>query len=286
MARLDALSMLQEDGATPALLNELYNKVIDGFTAKAVSMQLKNPDYTGDVKAGSVVAKRFLDSASKAYGTARAAGKGEYAKFEEVVVPIDVHREIIEEFESFDLDKLGIEGIIARREKANVASMVREADTAFFAKAYAEGNKVTHTATDWVGKLEEMIVALETVSNNYVDGVEREMARLVVTPQVMSAIKIALDELPASDNTFAKAPAGLLHGTPIWVSNHLPKGVGQVVDAFCMIEGAMAQPMGAEPFNPTRIPLSKALAVELFYDYGTKALTPDLIFYSGDAFVA
>lgn len=286
MARLDALSMLQENGTDEALLNELYNKVIDGFSARAVSMQLKNPNYSGDVDAGSVVAKRFVDSASKTYGTARTSGAGEFIKVEEVVIPIDTHKEIIEEVELFDLEKLGLGGVVERRQRNHISAMVREADTAFFAKAYAKGTKVTHTATDWIGKLEEMIVKLQTVSNNYVDGIERDMARLVVTPSVMSAIRIALDDLPANDNTFALGAVGLFHGVPIWESVHLPKASGQVVSAFCMVDGALAQPIGVTPYSPARIPLSKAIAIELFYDYGTAALTPDLVFYSGDTYSA
>jgi hypothetical protein len=286
MARLDALSMLQENGSDELLLNELYNKVIDGFSAKAVSMQLKNPDYTGDVDAGSVVAKRFVDSSSNAYGTARTAQAGAYIEAEEVVISIDVHKEIIEEAEQFDLDKLGLGGIVARRIANHQNSMIREVDTAFFAEAYATGTEVTHSASDWIGKLEEMIVGLQEVSNDYVDGVDRDMARLVVTPSVMSAVRIALDALPANDNTFAIGALGLFHGVPIWESVRLPKASGQVVDAFCMVQGAIAQPIGVTPYNPTRIPLSKAIAIELFYDYGTDALTPDLIFYSGDTYAS
>jgi hypothetical protein len=286
MARLDALSMLQEDGSTALKLNELYNKVINGFSAKAVSMQLKNPDYTGDVDAGSVVAKRFVDSSSNTYGTARTAQAGAYIEAEEVVIAIDTHKEIIEEAEQFDLDKLGLDGVVARRIANHQNSMIREVDTAFFAEAYATGTEVTHSASDWIGKLEEMIVGLQTVSNDYVDGVDRDMARLVVTPAVMSAVRIALDELPANDNTFAVGAFGLFHGVPIWESVRLPKASGQVVDAFCMVQGAIAQPIGVTPYNPTRIPLSKAIAIELFYDYGTDALTPDLIFYSGDTYSA
>jgi hypothetical protein len=286
MARLDALSMLQEDGSTALKLNELYNQVIDGFSAKAVSMQLKNPDYTGDVDAGSVVAKRFVDSVSKTYGTARTAQAGAYIEAEEVVIAIDTHKEIIEEAEQFDLDKLGLGGVVARRIANHQNSMIREVDTAFFAEAYAKGAEVTHSASDWIGKLEEMIVELQEVSNDYVDGVDRDMARLVVTPAVMSAVRIALDELPANDNTFAVGALGLFHGVPIWESVRLPKASGQVVDAFCMVQGAIAQPIGVTPYNPTRIPLSKAIAIELFYDYGTDALTPDLIFYSGDTYSA
>lgn len=283
MARIDALSLLQENGIDEALLAEAYGAVIEGFEARAVSVALKNQNLSGDPASGTVEAKRFVNSASQAYGTARTAGAGDAVKVEAVVIALDQHKEIIEEVESFDLKTFGVDGILARRRPNHIASMVREMDTAFFAEAYATGTKVTHTATTWDGKLEEMAVQLETVSNDYVDGVDRDMMAFVVTPSVHSALRLAIDVLPAQDNFYAKGAVGVYHGIPVFVSNHLPKAVGQVVDAFVMAWGSIAQPASADQFTPERIPLSKAIALELFYDYGTKAVMPDLIFYSGDA---
>ena len=46
-----------------------------------------------------------------------------------------------------------------------------------------------------------------------------------------------------------------------------------------MHNGAVAQPAIVNPYsNAEKIPLSNDFAVSLFYDYGTKALTPDLMF--------
>lgn len=283
MARIDALSLLQENGIDEALLAEAYGAVIEGFEARAVSVALKNQNLSGDPSSGTVEAKRFVNSASQAYGTARTAGAGDAILSEAVVIALDQHREIIEEVEAFDLKTFGVDGILARRRPNHIASMVREMDTAFFAEAYATGTKVTHTATAWDGKLEEMAVRLETVSNDYVDGVDRDMMAFVVTPTVHSALRLLIDEMPAQDNFYAKGAVGIYHGVPVFVSNHLPKAVGQVVDAFVMAFGSVAQPASADQFTPERIPLSKAIALELFYDYGTKAVMPDLIFYSGDA---
>lgn len=283
MARLDALSILQEDGITEELLAELYGAVIDGIDGRAVSMALKNRNLSGDFSAGSVEAKRFVNSASQAYGTARTAGAGDFIKAEPVVVPIDQHKEIIEEIEAFDLKAYGVAGILQRRQRNHIASMVRELDTAFFAEAYLAGAKLTVSGSTWAEKLEELAVKLETVTNDYVDGVDRDMMAFVVTPSVHSLLRLAIDELPAQDNFYAKGAVGLYHGVPVMVSNHLPKASGQTVDAFVMAMESVAQPVNATPYAPEKIPLSKALAIQLFYDFGTKAVTPDLIFYIGDA---
>lgn len=286
MARLDALSLKLANGSTAASLAELYGFVIENYEKMSVSAALKNRELSGDFAAGSVEAKRFLNAVSNAYGTARAAGAGVDVKSSTVTVAKDTHREIIEEIEGFDLNKFGVEGIISRRALNHVKAMVRETDKAFFAEAYAVGTQQTHTATTWDGKLEEILVTLETVSNDYVDGVERDMLALVVTPAVHSALRLLIDDMPAQDNFYAKGAIGLYHGVPLFVSVHLPKETDQVVDAIGMAFASIAQPIEAVPYTAERIPLSKAQAVSLFYDFGTEATAPELIVYSGNAYSA
>ena len=49
-------------------------------------------------------------------------------------------------------------------------------------------------------------------------------------------------------------------------------------NGILMVQGAVAQPVVSDPYSsPEKIPLSNDYAVSLFYDFGTKALTPDLI---------
>lgn len=45
-----------------------------------------------------------------------------------------------------------------------------------------------------------------------------------------------------------------------------------------MVDGAIAQPVMSDPYNAEKIPLSNAYGIELFYHFGTKSVTPDLIF--------
>ena len=45
-----------------------------------------------------------------------------------------------------------------------------------------------------------------------------------------------------------------------------------------MVDGSVAQPVMANPYTAEKIPLSEATAVSLFYHYGTKVVTPVLIF--------
>jgi len=287
MARQDALSIKLTDGTTPADLMEQYAGLIENIEATAVSIQLKNYNLSGDPMGGSVEAKRFENSVSVAYGTARTAGAGVDVQTEPVVINLNVDREIVEEIEAKDIKLYGIPAMLQRRAQNHKSAMKRELDTAFFTEAYVTGTATTCAGATWDIKLEELAVALETTSNTYVDGVDRSMMAFVVTPSVHSLLRLQIDAMPATDNAYAKGAVGLYHGVPIWVSNHLPKGVGQVVNAFVMAFGSVAQPVAiSQPYTDERIPLSNSHAVELFYNYGTKAVTPDLIRYVGDTYSA
>lgn len=287
MARQVALSIKLEDGTTAGSLAEVYGSVIENVTARAVSVQLKNYNLSGDPSAGSVEAKRLENVSVVAYGTARAAGAGAKPQIKPVTINLDQDIEIVTEIEAKDVKMYGLPSIMQRYALNHESAFIRKLDTDFFKIAYQAGAKVTTTATTEVGKMEELILALETVSNSFVDGITRDMMALTLTPTKHSKLRLEIDELPAQDNFYARGAVGLFHGVPVFVSNHLPKGVGQVVDAMVMAYGSVAQPVSiSKAYEDEKIPLSNAHAVELFGSYGTKAVTEDLIFYLGDAYTA
>ena len=76
---------------------------------------------------------------------------------------------------------------------------------------------------------------------------------------------------------YTNSAIGSYHGVTIYTSNRLPSGV----DAIGMRYDSIAQPCTVSQYSPEKIPLSNDYAVSLFYDYGTKAVTPDLIRYIG-----
>ena len=135
----------------------------------------------------------------------------------------------------------------------------------------------TPTETEIAGILEELIQKLETVQNDNVDGVPRNLIRLVLNPKTYGQMR----QLPRPDGEFQcrRRRRGV---------RHLPRRPGLLfgppaVHCRCAHHGrhgAVAQPVVMYPYRaPERIPLSNDMAVAMFYDYGTKALTPDLIFY-------
>jgi hypothetical protein len=273
MARIESLNLLLEQEGKD-YLSELYGKVIENVNARLISANMKNTDLSGDPQAGSVEAKRFVNAESKAYGTARGNGKGDAVKAKPVTVPINVDKEIVEELENKDISLYGVDGILERRANNHVQRMAAELDRAFFKEAVDAGTEFTATAEDVQEIVEELIQKCENVSNNYVDGVPRDMMNLVCNTELYGKIRIYLDtvSVPNVDTTVEDFLA--YHGVKTFSTTHLPEGV----EAVLMVDGAVAQPVMSDEYTAEKIPLSNAYGVELFYHYGTKAVMEDLIF--------
>lgn len=274
MARTDSLSILLDPSGKEKLA-EIYGRVIKNLQARLVSGAMKNRDLSGDPTSGSVEAKRFANAKSQNYGTARAANKGNGVKAKPVVVTIDTDKEIVEEIESKDTKLYGVFGLLELRAANHVRSMAAELDTAFFKCAADAAAKVEpDDGANIRGTLEKLIQALATVKNDYVDGVEREYMHLVLSPSYYGQIRNELDSLPTTDLDSADEEIQVWHKVRVHECVRLP----DKVEALVMVEGAVAQPVIADTYNAEKIPLSDAIAVELFYYYGTKEVTPDLIF--------
>ena len=286
MARTVAQNIFLEDGVTETELAEIYGGVIENFEKSAVSLQLKAQNAE-NVSAGSAEFKRFENAVSVAYGTARTAGAGVGLQTKPITVPIDVHMEIVEEFRKSDVVSYGIPSLLERRADNHFRSMVRALDTAFFRKAYTTGVQFVPAGATIDLKVEELIVKVETISNSFIDGVDRDDIAIVLSPAQASALRNQIDTLLIEGNRIENGLLGKFHGVDIYTSNRLPKGVGQVVDMFGMVKGAIAQPvLLADNYQAEKIPLSNDWAVELFYDYGTTTLLTDALFYVGDLYVA
>lgn len=275
MARTKAISLIQS-GATKVDLAELSGLVIANIQKETLSSGLKSQSYTGNPATGSVEYKRFKNSASQAYGTARAAGKGDAITVPPTTVNLDTHREIVEEAAKFDLDTFGVGNIMARRADNHVDTVAAELDAAFFLCAANEGTAFTTTETDIEAQVEALIQTLETVKNDYVRGVPRNIMRLVLSPAFYGDMRDYLDKTVHNANVDTAAEDfTTFHGVRVYSSVFLPANVKAVI----MIDGAIAQPAVIYPYkDPEKIPLSNDYGVSMFYDFGTKVLTPDLVF--------
>lgn len=280
MARIDALSIeLQTSASAKDKLAEEYGKVIENVQAITLANVLKNTDLSGNPTSGTVEAKRFANVVAQEYGTARSAKKANKIKAKPVVIAIDDNKEYIEEVEEKDLQTYGVGGLIERRTRNHQNALAVDLDKKFFEVAVDAGTKVTPTVTDIKAKVEEVIEAVETTSNDFVQGVPRNMISVIASPKTYGDLRMAINAIPNSNNLGAMAnyEQGMYNNCRIYSTAFLPAGVDFVV----MVDGSVAQPIMTSIYNPTKIELSDATAFGLFTYKGTKAVTEDLIKYVG-----
>ena len=271
MARQDALN-IYVNGETKDKLAETYGEVIEAVQKGAVSEQIKNKNYSGDATTGTVEINRFKNSVIDDLGTARTGGKGKALdNGGKVTVSVDTDKEIVEELAQKDVKLHGLVGMAEKRKANHIKRMIAYLDSEFFACAEKEGTKVELTASDVAGKVEELILSVETTTNDYVDGVDRDMIVVTVTPAVYSAIRNYIDTVP---NSISGLDEDMFHKVRIF-SNHR-----QTKPAIAMIDGAVAQLVTTDEYDAEKIPLSNDIALELFFSKGTKAVMPDLIKYA------
>ena len=278
--RITSLSVLldqEPEGRGKMLLKEAYDGVIANFQKNAISTKIKNTDLSGDPSSGTVEAKRFANASSQEYGTARTAGKGKNVKGKTVTVPINVDREFVEEVEEKDVRLLGVDGLVAKRSANHAQRLTAELDTAFFKEGKTAGTqfKPPKATTDIKDIVELAILQLEKLNNNYIDGLDRSMLSITFDPDTYSAMRMYLDTVSNTNVDTTIEEFTMYHGVKCYNSNRLPSGVKFEI----MMDESIAQPIMSNVYSAERIPLSNAVGIEMFYSYGTKAVTPDTIFW-------
>ncbi len=276
--RIESLNVLLDGSESgKMLLKEAYDGVLENVQKQAVSVQLKNTDLSGDPTAGTVEAKRFVNSASQAYGTARTAGKGNAVKGKPVTIPIDTDKEFVEEIEDKDIKLLGVDGIVAKRSANHAMRMAAELDEKFFAEGKTSGTqfKPAKAVTAIQEIVEKAILLLENLKNAYIDGLPRDMLRIVFDAETYSEMRMYLDKVVNTNVDTTTESFIMYHGVRCYSSNRLPAGVKFEI----MMNESIAQPVMSQAYSAEKIPLSNAVAIELYFNYGTKAVTPDTIYW-------
>lgn len=272
MARTDALS-ITTNGSAADKLAESYGKVIDSIQKGAISEKIKNTDYSGDPTTGSVEVNRFNNAASEDYGTARTAGKGDkLTNGGKVTININQDKEIVEEIEEKDVRLFGVGDIIARRAGNHAKRMIATLDRAYFTALEAAGTAVTlegETAIEDV--VEAMIQSISTVTNDYVDGVDREMIVLTLSPAVYGKLRNHIDKVSVPTADSGEEEIAMFHGVRVFENARQTKAI------IATVYGSAAQPVLVNEYADEKVNLSNAHAVELFYSFGTGVVTPDLV---------
>ena len=178
------------------------------------------------------------------------------------------------EVETKDVTLYGVDNLIAREAASAQKSMIRELERAFFAEAVNAGTAYTpaQTVTAIEDITEGLIQSVETVQNNFVDGVERDMIAVVCAPATYGKLRTYFDKV--QDGGAHGEDVATFHGVRVYSSVYLPNGT----NAIAMAEGAIAQPVLPTIAPAERIQFSNAIGFGIFYSFGTKAVSPDLIF--------
>lgn len=268
MARTNALS-IYIDETTKDKLMELQGEILEAVQKGAVSEQIKNKNYSGDVTSGSVEINRFANATVNALGTARTAGAGtKLDNSGKVTINVDVDKEIVEEVAKKDVKLFGVAGLVEKRKANYIKRMIADLDRTFFTVAETEGTAVTTTETEIEEMVEALIQSVETTVNDWVDGVDRDMLVLTATPKAYGKLSNYIDKISGVNGM-----ENVFHNVRVF-SNHR-----QTKDLICMIDGAIGQPVNVDEYDAEKINLSNDIAIELFYSRGTKSVMPDLIKY-------
>lgn len=267
-----ALDIMLKDSEVQDNLKETLDGVLENVSAGAVSEHIKAKNGSGEPEGGVIEYKRFANAQLKDKGTARKAGKGDSLEAEPVKVYIDTDKEIVEEVQGKDIRLYGIDGVVERRKTNHSSTIKSYLDTEFFKKVL-EGVKM-----EFGDSVQDTVDALlqeaRTLKNDYIDGIDNDLLVIVVDSKYRKAIKKILDNMPNGTDP-KEAAIGMYDSVRVYESVRMPAGVRCAV----MLDGAIAQPYYVSEYSAEKIPLDDAVAIEDYLYKGTKALTPDAIFY-------
>ena len=273
MALENALN-IYVNGAEPSekeKLAQVYAGLLENVQKGSLAERFKNTNYSGDPQGGSIVIRRIANAGLDDYGDARGDGKGRALENNDVVINIDDDKEIVEELEMKDVAMFGVDGLAEKRRSNHANRIVAYKDTQFFGAMVSAGTEVTLESEKIEEQLEEMIQAVETTSDDFTDGVERDMIVLSVKPSVYGKVRNYIDSIANSVNG---ATYNVFHDVEI-VSN-----TRQTKDIICFVRGAVAQPTKIDEYAVEKVPFADAIALETFIHMGTKAIYGNLCKYA------
>jgi hypothetical protein len=273
--RTDALNIFSDASQeVKDKLLEIQTALIDGIFASSLSAILKNSNYSGSPDYGSVEFKRLANASVDTYGTARAAGKGKALKNTgKVTLNVDQPIEIIEEVNKFDINMYGETGIVEKRSKNHISVLAVNLDKAFFAVIEGVATVVDLTGITAIEKQVEKVIqtAIKT-QNQWVEGVDKSMLALTLSPEAYGELRNHLDKVTVPNVNSAVREMGYFHGVAVY------ENIRQTADILCFSKEAVGQPVVLEQYQMEKIGLSNDFAIELFGKFGTKAITPDLCY--------
>lgn len=269
MARTESINVLLGEGGK-ALLDEQYGFLLKDLERECISSRIKNTNLSIDPESGSIEVDRYHKLDVDNYGTARSAGAGSAAETDPLIINIDQRKESIPEFEQGDIDakkslKIFLNGV---REK-QARSMARHLDTAFWATAKSGGTqfKPLSTISGIDKQFDAAVVQLQSLVDDYVDGVNLEDMFCIFDNQTYMDLKEEIDEKQRPNTDTAEGKIKLYHGVECDSTHRLPQGVKFIL---LVKDYSVAQPVKVwyqDFFTPQ---YSNGVAMPLFFHYGVQ----------------
>ena len=150
--------------------------------------------------------------------------------------------------------------------------MIADLDRAFFSALETAGTAVTldEGVVAIEDVVEAMVQSISTVTNDYIDGVDREMIVLTFNPTAYGKLRNHIDKVLVV-NDAGEEEVAMFHGVRAFENTRQTSAI------IATVFGSAAQPVLVNEYADEKVNLSNAHAVELFYSYGTGVVTPDLV---------
>lgn len=273
MANQATTSVNYGNSSTRDELMITYGEIQGSIVAGFISQQFKNTNYAETpVRGGTVKVKRFKSSTSQSYGTARAALAANKIQNNGVDVKIDTDKEIAEEMSKKDMELYmdGANTLLQSRQSDFVLQMGVTLENAYFLELQTAATTFDSSPyTGIVDRLTALIEALEGITNDHVQKVDRSLMVITLAPKHFDALDKEMQTLPNPLNGGANAR--------YFRRVRIEPAVRQTVDAVIQVVGAVAQPVVMGEFEVEKAPFSADNYSFLPYFFGTKAIMPDLI---------
>ncbi|MCL1986735.1 MAG: hypothetical protein FWG64_02030 [Firmicutes bacterium] len=156
--------------------------------------------------------------------------------------------------------------------------MAREREMDFFKTARDAGTRFATTETDSDRQLEQLVLNLTTLHNDFFNGIDRSMIYVVMSDTAYSRLRSTLNREMHRPNVDTAAENFVEHiGVKIFSSTYLPYDV----DMVAMVKGAIAHPSLVIPYSVRQNPYSDAKLLRTSYVLTATAVMPDAIFWKG-----
>ncbi|MCL1988298.1 MAG: hypothetical protein FWG64_10065 [Firmicutes bacterium] len=276
----ESVGVFEVDGINKALMEQTYGSLIEGYNRQIISPAMHNTAKSGSLRAGHTIHARYANSIARDYGTTLQNLAADPLREQRITVPIKAKKEIVEFYDMFDQQSMPdfFNEVISGRNTNHADTMARMREEDFFQVARDEGTQVIPQGTNPDEQLENLVLQLQTLDNEFFKGIDRSMIYVVMSDTAYSRLRLFLNREIINANVDSAAErVGVINGVKLYSTPHLPVDVSMVA----MARGAIAHPHLVLPYEVIRNPFKRQNMLGTAFVLTAKAVMPDTIFWVG-----